>query len=153
RQLLPEAFGFMSLVNSTLTILHMFSDVGFHQAIIQSPRGDDPDFLNTAWTMQIIRGLGLWLCAVLITWPVSIFYGEPLLLWLIPVVGLEEVIHCFDSTSMYTLSRRMVRGRLMAVEVATAVLYLSVTLIWVFFVQRSVWALVAGLLVSSLFHM
>jgi O-antigen/teichoic acid export membrane protein len=41
----------------------------------------------------------------------------------------------------------------MAVEVATAVLYLSVTLIWVFFVQRSVWALVAGLLVSSLFHM
>jgi O-antigen/teichoic acid export membrane protein len=187
RQLDPEAFGLMILVTTFLTGLHMFSDVGISQAVFQSDRGDDPDFLNTAWTLQILRGLAIWLCSVLIAWPVAVFWDEspalrvasgvgllaaPVgwgpfatasrllgrgdltsLLWLIPVVGLEEAILAFSSTSMYTLGRRLLRGRLMAVEIATAVIYVAVALVWVFWVQRSVWALVAGLLVSSLFQM
>ena len=43
RQLLPEAFGLMNLVTAVLLGLHMFSDVGISTAVIQSPRGDDPD--------------------------------------------------------------------------------------------------------------
>jgi O-antigen/teichoic acid export membrane protein len=153
RQLPREAFGLMNLVTAILTGLHMFSDVGISQAVIQSPRGDDPDFLDTAWTMHILRGLGIWLCALLIAWPFAAWYDESSLLWLIPVVGLEEAILSFSSTSLFTLSRRLMRGRLMALEIAKAILYLTVTLIWVFWVQRSVWALVAGLLVSSIFEM
>src|SRR2546421_7848298 len=60
RLLFPEAFGMMSLVGVVMYGLQMLSDVGLVQAIIRDKRGDDPDFLNTAWTMQVIRGAVLW---------------------------------------------------------------------------------------------
>ena len=51
RLLFPEAFGVMAMVSVFLMGLAMFSDVGVGPAIMQSKRGDDRDFLNTAWTI------------------------------------------------------------------------------------------------------
>lgn len=50
RLLFPELFGLMTLVNIFITGLHLFSDIGVGPSIIQNKRGDDPVFLNTAWT-------------------------------------------------------------------------------------------------------
>ena len=55
RLLFPGAFGLMALVNVVLVGLAMFSDVGVVPAVVQDKRGEDPSFLNTAWTIQIIR--------------------------------------------------------------------------------------------------
>ena len=57
RLLFPEAFGVAALVGIFMQGLQMFSDIGVGPNIIRSPRGDDPDFLNTAWTLQVGRGL------------------------------------------------------------------------------------------------
>ncbi|MFM6205833.1 oligosaccharide flippase family protein, partial [Planktothrix sp.] len=57
RLLVPELFGLMALVNTFITGLNLFSDVGIRPSIIRSQRGDDPEFLNTAWTIQVFRGL------------------------------------------------------------------------------------------------
>ena len=46
RLLFPEAFGIMALVTVLLVGLTLFSDMGTGPAIMQSKRGDDPDFLN-----------------------------------------------------------------------------------------------------------
>lgn len=59
RLLFPEAFGLMALVQTFMTGLAMFSDIGIGPSIIQNRRGEDPDFLNTAWTIQIGRGVML----------------------------------------------------------------------------------------------
>ena len=71
RLLFPEAFGMMALTMVFLQGLQMFSDVGVAPAIQQSKRGDDADFLDTAWTIQVVRGLCLWLAACALAWPVS----------------------------------------------------------------------------------
>src|SRR6056297_1078407 len=55
RILFPEAFGTMALVLVFITGLAMFSDLGIHTSIIQNDRSREPAFLNTAWTLQIIR--------------------------------------------------------------------------------------------------
>ena len=60
RLLFPKAFGLMALVYTFLIALQMFSDIGINLSIIQNKRGDDPKFLNTAWTLQVFRGLILW---------------------------------------------------------------------------------------------
>ncbi len=60
RLLFPEAFGLSALVGVFMVGLAMFSDVGIGPSVIRSHRGDDADFLNTAWTIQVIRGLVLW---------------------------------------------------------------------------------------------
>jgi O-antigen/teichoic acid export membrane protein len=90
--LFPELFGLMTLAYVFITGLHLFSDLGLHTSIIQNKRGDEPDFLNTAWTMQIIRGVGLWLCCLIIAAPAAHFYGEPKLLWVLPIAGLGTLI-------------------------------------------------------------
>jgi len=151
RLLVPELFGLMALVNVFIMGLHMFSDVGIGPAIIQSKRGDDRDFLNTAWTLQIIRGLGLWLAALMIAWPVAVIYDHRLL-WLIPAVGLNELIAGFNSTAMVTLGRRLYRGRLVLVEVASYALSITVVIVWINAVpreERNVWPLVVGSILAS----
>jgi len=63
RILFPEAFGLMALISLVTVGLMLFSDVGIAPSIAQSKRGDDPDFLNTAWSIQIVRGFCLWITA------------------------------------------------------------------------------------------
>jgi O-antigen/teichoic acid export membrane protein len=155
RLLFPEAFGLMSLVTVFIVGLHMFSDVGIGPSLVQSERGDEPDFYNTAWTVQILRGLGLWLIAVVIAWPVSLFYDEPglpSLKWLLPAVGLEVAISAFDSTALYTLDRRLAQGRRVALQIGNTLITMAVTigLAWLY---ASVWALVVGNLVAALINM
>ena len=64
RLLVPEMFGVMAIANLVLFGLALFSDVGIGQGIVQSRRGHDPVYLNTSWTVQIIRGIVIWLLAL-----------------------------------------------------------------------------------------
>src|SRR5690554_3241925 len=79
RLLFPEAFGLMALVNVFIIGVSMFSEMGIRPALIHAKNTDNPHFLNTAWTLQIIRGSVLWgvLCAL--AYPASRFYSEPIL--------------------------------------------------------------------------
>ncbi|MGB5960282.1 MAG: oligosaccharide flippase family protein [Coleofasciculaceae cyanobacterium] len=149
RLLVPDLFGLMALVNVFIIGLHLFSDIGIGQSIIQNKRGDDPVFLNTAWTMQAIRGVVLWIGSILIAYPVSVLYKEPQLLWLIPSVGLTTIINGFNSTSMYTLNRQIALGKLAVFELGGQIISLAVTVIWAYF-NPTVWALVSGGLVGAI---
>lgn len=155
RLLFPEAFGLMALVFVFITGLHLFSDIGIGPSVVQNKRGDDPDFYNTAWTIQILRGLVLWLVCVGIAWPVARFYDEPglpSLAWLLPVVGLATAISGFDSTALYTLDRRLAQGRRVALQVGANLVTIGVTVLlaWLY---GSVWALAVGNLASAVLEM
>lgn len=152
RLLFPEAFGLMALVQAFIQGLEMFSDVGIAPSIIQNKRGNDPAFLNTAWTLQVGRGLMLWLCACLIAWPAARFYGEPMLMQLLPVVGLTSVIGGLNSTKLATSNRQLMLGRLTLIELGTYVLGLTVIIVWAWMYQ-SVWAIVGGGIVGTLAKM
>lgn len=118
RLLVPEMFGLMSLVYVFITALHLFSDLGIGTSLIQNKRGEEPDFLNTAWTLQVCRGVILWFCTLLLAWPIAHLYQQPQFLWLIPVVGLGTVISGFNSTSVFTLNRNMAFGQLAIFELS-----------------------------------
>ncbi|HYT92958.1 MAG TPA: oligosaccharide flippase family protein, partial [Gemmataceae bacterium] len=80
RLVLPESYGVLDMAMVFVQGVHMFADVGIGTSIIQSKRGDERDFLDTAWTLQILRGLVLWAIIAAIAWPVSVFFGQPELL-------------------------------------------------------------------------
>ena len=143
RLLFRETFGIMAVVNALLQGLLMFSDLGIGTMIVQSRRGQEPAFLDTAWTIQVMRGALLLLVAVALAWPAARFYGEPQLLWLVPMVGVNAAISGFTSTSFFTLSRSLEQRRLVLLELATQVISFLVTVAWAM-VHRSVWALMAG---------
>jgi len=149
RLLFPEAFGMMAIVSVFLMGLAMFSDVGVGPAIMGSKRGDDPEFLNTAWTIQIIRGGSLWLVALALTYPMSLFYDEPDLNQFLPVAALTLVINGFNPTRLETAHRHMQAGLVTMIDIATQVagIVVAVALALMF---QSVWALVFSGIVSAL---
>jgi O-antigen/teichoic acid export membrane protein len=122
RLLAPELFGLMALVNIFIIGLHLFSDVGVGLNVVQNKRGDEPAFLNTAWTIQVIRGAILGVVCFLITWPLASVYGEPQLLWLIPVVGtISTFFDSFKSPALFSLDRHMAVGTYMKIELVAQV--------------------------------
>ena len=147
RILVPEMFGLMAIVNIFVVGLGMFSDVGLGQSIIQHERGEKPDFLNSAWTLQVIRGVILWIICLFISYPVANYYNEPRLVWYIPVVGLSTIIAGFNSTSLFTLNRQMVLGKITLLELGIQIISLIVMIVWAW-ISPTIWSLVAGNLVS-----
>lgn len=149
RLLFPEAFGVMAMVSVFLMGLAMFSDVGVGPAIMQSKRGDDRDFLNTAWTIQIIRGVSLWLVACALTWPMAIYFGEPDLIYYLPVAALTQLVLGFTPTRYETANRHLRAGRVTLLDMGTQVIgvLFAVGLAWA---TQSVWALVISGVLSAL---
>jgi O-antigen/teichoic acid export membrane protein len=145
----PEYFGLMTLLTTVLVGLNLFSHIGLGDSVIQSPRGDEPVFLNTAWTLQVLRGAGLWVITILLTWPVARFYHEPRMIALFPVLGFGCVIAGFASPSLLTLARHLGVGKASLLELVQQVVYFVVTLIWAL-IDPSLWALVGGKTASEL---
>lgn len=143
RLLLPDLFGLMGLAYVFIIGINLFTDIGLGPSIIQNKRGDEPQFFNTAWTMQVIRSLFVWLCLILITWPVTQFYEEPRLMWLIPAISINTLIGGFKSTSVSTLERKMSVKEVVLFELGTQIISTTVMIVWAFF-DRSIWAIVVG---------
>lgn len=150
RLLMPETFGEMALVWAVMYTLEMLSDIGVGATVIRDARGDDPDFLNTAWTLQVMRGAGLWLLACALAYPMSIYYSNPRLLQLIPITGLNALIGGFASTAVYTCNRHMEYAKVTILNVSNEVLSFVLILTWAYF-YPSVWSLVGGALVGRVF--
>src|SRR4051794_30378113 len=110
--LFPQAFGLMAIVNGIMQGLVMLSDVGIGQSIIRHSRRDDPEFYNTAWTLQIVRGMFLTLLGIALAWPLGHFYHEPFLTRFIAVVSLTTLISGFNSTKIFTANRDMQLARI-----------------------------------------
>lgn len=143
RILFPEAFGLMALVSVVTVGLMMFSDVGIGPSIAQNERGDDPDFLNTAWTIQVIRGFCLWAVTCLAAYPVAAFYNEPDLALYLPIAGITLAITGFNPTRIETAHRHLLVGRLTALQLASQAIGV-VVMVALALATQSVMALVLG---------
>ncbi len=118
RMLLPEAFGLMALVSALMTGLGMFSDMGLAASIVQNKRGDEKSFLDTAWTLQILRGFVLWGFAALFSEAMALGYGMAELGPLILVGGLTTVIAGFNSMALHRMRRHLEIRKLAAIDIS-----------------------------------
>jgi len=147
RLLFPEAFGLVAIVYALLDGLQMFSDLGVGPSVIQDRRGRDPAFLDTAWTVQVARGVVLWAIAASVAWPLAAFYGADLLAPLIVVAGFSAVLRGLQSMSFFLLQRDLSARKLAAIEAGGEAIgsLATIAIVWA---ERSVWGLVIGSLVG-----
>ena len=143
RILFPEAFGVMALVSVVIVGLALFSDLGVSPAISSSPRGDDPEFLDTAYALNVSRGVMLWLATLALAWPAAWFYEVPLLAELLPVAGLSLVIAGFNPTRIDTASRHLLLGRVTGLDLLSQVVGMGI-MVLLALATGSIWALVLG---------
>lgn len=160
RLLVPEMFGVMAIATTVMVILTMISDIGLRHSVVQNRRGDDPDFLDTAWTVGIVRGFALWLAAVALSaalhfanlagmLPANSVYASPVLPLVIIVNSFGSVILGFQSTKTATALRSFDQRRLVQLELIGLLAGLLVMIVSAQ-MSRSIWALVAGGLVGAL---
>jgi O-antigen/teichoic acid export membrane protein len=160
RLLAPEMFGVMAIAWTVMIGLGMFTDLGLKQTIVQSRRGNDPIFLNTAWSIQILRGFLLWAVALCISLaillagkkgflPSSSVYAVPSVPYVIAIVSLTAAIGGFETTKIIEASRTLSLDRIVKIEILSQLAGLITMICWVS-IDRSIWALVAGGIASSL---
>jgi O-antigen/teichoic acid export membrane protein len=152
RLLLPSFFGEMALLMTLIVGINLLSDIGLAPSVIQSPRGDDPAFLNTAWSLQVLRGSSLWVVATLIAWPMSLVYHDPQFKVLLPVLALSTLLGGFYSTNLLSLSRHMGVRRLFAIDVSSSLVSLIITIVWAK-LHPSVWAIVGAQVIASVYKL
>lgn len=144
----PEAFGLMAVVLAVTTGLQLISDVGVWQAIVRSPRGQDRVFLDTAWTINVVRGVLLFGVGCLAAWPASLFYGRPELLWLLPLCALQALLLGVESTRAACAYRALRVGRIAALELAAQLVGFTVGVVAAH-AARSVGALATAAIAST----
>jgi O-antigen/teichoic acid export membrane protein len=138
-----DIFGLMQLVNVFQQGLFLFSDIGIRPSIVQNERGDDPPFVNTAWTISVGRGAVLWIVALICAGPFSRFYDDPRFADLIPVTAIGLLIMGFNSTKLFSQHRHLKMGRVTMIDLVSQIVTLGVTLTYAF-IDPTIWAIVAG---------
>jgi O-antigen/teichoic acid export membrane protein len=131
----------------------MFSDVGIGPSIIQSKRGADDTYINTAWTLQVIRGFSLWIVACVIAYPISLCRPDLApLSYLLPVAAISAAIAGFNSTNLFTLNRNLTIGRITLLDMATQITGIAVTIVWALY-SPTVWSIVGGSIAATALKM
>ncbi|MDQ1902863.1 oligosaccharide flippase family protein [Paracoccus sp. WLY502] len=150
RLLTPDVFGLMSLAWVFIGAISMLSDIGTTPSIIRSPRGDEKVFLDTAWTIQAVRGLWIGGLTLLIAWPVSMLYDEPQLFAILCAVAVMPVISGMNSIAMATCRRHMQLKHLTLLSMFSQIFTTLANVVFAWWLQ-SVWALVLGSIAGTLF--
>lgn len=148
RLLFPEAFGIMVIVEMVANGIQMFSDMGIGAGVVRDRRGDEPQFLDTAWTLQAIRGCGLWIGTCIVAFPIAIAYHEPLLLQLLPLTGLSALLGGLTSTSVFSLRRNVEMKSLVLWEAGSQIFGLLCMIVLAWYLH-SVWALALGSVIRA----
>jgi O-antigen/teichoic acid export membrane protein len=148
RLLAPSILGLMAVVNAIRTGVELLSDVGIMQNIISSPRGEDPLFYNTAWTLQALRGLVLAAISIALAVPIARFFDYPQLAVILPVASLFFIFTGFDSTARPLVQKQLQVARLAIFDVAIGVISL-VAHVSIALIMPNVWALVLGSVITG----
>lgn len=148
RLLAPELFGLMALINAVSRGVTMFSDVGLRGNVVHHPRGDEPLFLDTVFSIQALRGVALWLILLALAWPAALFYDAPALMRWIPVVGFCSVLGGLQSTAVYSVIRRVQPERRVAMDLIAQGGSVAVMVAWAWSAP-GLEALVAGSVVGA----
>jgi O-antigen/teichoic acid export membrane protein len=151
RLLAPETYGVMAIVWTFMYAINMLTDAGLEAAALRHPRGEEQSFLNTVWTVKVVRGVLLFVVACVIAYPVSVIYKVPDLVWLIPVAAIVSLIDGFSSTNAYRLKRQMNFRALSIIEAVNEILMAIITLAWARYAPGYM-ALLGGALVGAVFH-
>ncbi len=159
RLLSPDAFGLMSVVYILVIGMALFSDIGIVRSVVQSKRGDDPDLLDTAWTIQVVRGLGLGVFSFLVAGAIALaahwglssattVYGDPRLPWIVAAFSSVAILAGFESIRV-GLARRNMQLRLLTRIDIVSQLVAAVAMMALAWTFHSIWALVAGAVITG----
>jgi len=148
RLLVPEVFGIAGIIASIHFTVSLASDLGFQAFVVRHNDGDEPRFLNTVWTVSVIRSALLALVLITLASPIAQVFGKPELAPLVAVSGLIFILEGVASLSLLTALRRRLILKLSILELIVLVFQITVSTVLAF-LWGSYWAILGALLASG----
>ncbi|MBX7539385.1 oligosaccharide flippase family protein [Qipengyuania sphaerica] len=144
----PSVFGIMLILNTLRTGVEQISDVGIGQNIVFDKMGNRPKFYNTAWTIQIIRGLLLFGAFLLAAPFLATAFGGGELGALLPLFAPIFVITGFATPAIFLMQKNHQIRKLVSLELVIALIG-AILAIGFALVSPTAEALVWALLLTS----
>ncbi|MDP2005224.1 MAG: lipopolysaccharide biosynthesis protein [Rubrivivax sp.] len=148
RLLVPNDFGLVAMAMSVIAVIELATAFSFEVALIQMPKPRREHF-DTAWTLNLLIGLGGAGVIALVASPAASYYGDPRLTLVMLAIGGGWLIAGFENIGPVNFRREMnfsAEFRLMATKrMVGFVITMASALIF-----RSYWALVVGMVSGRL---
>lgn len=151
RLLLPEVFGLMGILYLLRQGIQQFSQTSFSDAIIYR-KTEIEESINTAWILNIIRGLLLFVLLFLLSPLIASFYGEDILNIGIKVLGIVFIFDGLYNMNMVLYRKRIEFKKIAILDLTTEFLGIIIVIILAYYL-RNIWALLFGVVFSSLTKM
>ena len=148
RLLSPDDFGIFGIALLVLSTLEVFSQTGYPQALIQK-KGEVKHYLNTAWTVGLIRGFLIATVVFFVSQPAAAFFATPGAGAILRVIGISIVIRSFTNIAVIYFHKELEFQKFFKYRFLGTIADFAVAITAAFFLQ-SVWALVYGLLAGNL---
>jgi lipopolysaccharide exporter len=147
RILAPNDFGLMAIGLLSIKTLEAFSQIGFHQALIQNQK-EIKNYLDTAWSVSILRGIILCTVLYLSAAHIGSFLNAPESRLIIQVMGFSILLYAFTNVGIIYFQKEMEFYKQFLYEFSgTAVDFLVAVVAALLF--KSVWALVLGYMTGN----
>lgn len=147
RLLSPEDFGLMGIAMLAISTLGTFSQTGFQAALVQK-RGDIKPYLDTAWTMTVIRGCLLFSALFFAAPLIASFFDSPDAALVIRVVAISTLVGGLNNIGIVFFQKELAFDKKFKYEMSFTITDLAVSVALAFYL-RNVWALVWGGLVAG----
>jgi lipopolysaccharide exporter len=142
RVLRPEAYGIITILMSVTFVIELIGDINVTLFIIRDKNGEEPKYLNTAWTLQLGRALlnavVLFFCAPLIS---KYVYHTPDLTDPLRFISIWFVVAAGQSMSFPIAIRRKRSRIIMYSELVATFLSSSFAVIYCYY-SRDYWGLI-----------
>ncbi len=140
RLLAPSDFGVFGIALLAMSALSTFSQTGFNAALVQKKQ-DTKHYLDTAWTVQAIRGGVLALIAFAIAPYVAAFFDAPAAKRILQVIALSVLLQGFTNIGVVYFQKELQFHKQFIYQLSGTLADIGVA-ISAAFLLRSVWALV-----------
>jgi len=147
RILSPDDFGIFGIALLVLSILGSFSQTGFSQALIQK-KEDIRSYLDTAWTVRVIRAVLIAIVVFFLAKPAASFFGAPGAEYIIRVIGFSIIIQSLGNIAVLYFQKELKFHKFFKYQFIGTVVDFAVVIVAVYLL-KSVWALVLGLLAGT----
>ncbi|MBN1255251.1 MAG: lipopolysaccharide biosynthesis protein [Deltaproteobacteria bacterium] len=148
RLLAPSDFGLFGIALLAMSTLETFSQTGFQTALIQR-KEDITHYLDTAWTVSIIRGVILFIIIFLSAPHVSLFFNTPEASIIIQIIGISLILGGFSNIGTLYFQKELEFNKQFVYRL-TSSLVEFITVVSAALIFKNVWAFVFGMLAGSL---
>jgi len=147
RLLSPYDFGLVGIALLAVAVLDVLTVTGFEQGLIQK-KGDIKSYLDTAWSVAVVRGVILALVLFGVAPLVSTFFESPAVLPILRVTAIYCLLHGLTNIGIVYFRKELDFGKQFIYRLSGTVADLAVA-VTAALILRSAWALVFGLLAAS----